>query len=462
MQRQRLSVSRRTTRRTAAALVMLALAATLSVAPEVTPARAQTDDRINVLVIVTDDQRAVGTLSVMPRTRGWFKRKGLVFRNAYATTPQCCPSRASIMTGRYAHNHGVENNDQTANLDHDTTIQRHLRDAGYQTALVGKFLNRWDLTQPPPHFDHYSIFRGGYWARTWNIQGTVRTVPDYSTDYIEGRAKRLLTRWEADDDRPWLMYLTPWAPHEPPEPEPQHAATPVGDTPLNPAMLEADCSDKPQAVDCWARPGQVDTFRRRQLRTLISVDEMVDGVMEKLDELSERRNTIVFFLSDNGVFWGEHGLVGKRAPYRGGIEIPLMIHAPGLVEWRSRDDRLAANIDIAPTIYSLLGIEPEPATDGRPLLDPSWSRDRILIEFEEHKTWPRWASTLTPTEQYTEYYDTDGNVTFREYYDLSVDPWQLGNRLGDDDPDNDPDPQTQALMQLQLQQDRDCGGSECP
>jgi arylsulfatase A-like enzyme len=95
----------------------------------------------NVLVFMTDDQRGRGALDAMPSVREWFVQGGRRFPRAIATTPVCCPSRASVFTGRYAHNHGVRSNNDGSSLNHATTMQRHLQDAGYLTAYAGKFLN---------------------------------------------------------------------------------------------------------------------------------------------------------------------------------------------------------------------------------------------------------------------------------------------------------------------------------
>lgn len=111
---------------------------------------ARISRRPNVLIILTDDQRATDTLRVMPGTRRWFERGGTRFSNAFATWPLCCPSRASILTGRYPHNHGVFSGDSAPSLDPTTLIQRHLKSVGYSTAMVGKYFRHWDLRSRPP------------------------------------------------------------------------------------------------------------------------------------------------------------------------------------------------------------------------------------------------------------------------------------------------------------------------
>ena len=149
----------------------------------------------NVLVIVTDDQRQ--GLGVMPRTRRVFGREGTDFKNAFVSDPLCCPSRASIFSGRYPHNTHVETEEEAKNLAQDSTIQRYLKQAGYCTGIFGKYLNSWKLSTPPPFFDVASIFTlsaNAYRDTPWNVDGKVVTVPDYSTGYISRGAQSFLRR----------------------------------------------------------------------------------------------------------------------------------------------------------------------------------------------------------------------------------------------------------------------------
>lgn len=444
--------------------ICLCLTFVASVGSSARPDTAQAADHLppNVLVIVTDDQRAFGTLKVMPQLRRHITDPGVRFPNAYATTPQCCPSRASIMTGQYAHNHGVGNNEEGGNLDPSTTIQRHLSDAGYRTGLVGRYLVEWPVEQAPPYFDDYSLLEKGYYGTRWNINGNIRKVERYSTRFIGTRAERFIEEAEADDDAPWYLYVTPWAPHKRSTPEKRYSKSDVGKLVQNPAMRETDCSDKPTVVDCQASERRVSKERRNMLRTLLSVDDLIGRLHRALVTEGERRRTLVFFLSDNGYLWGEHGLIGKKPPYRGGIEIPMAMSWPGGVEGGITDERLVANIDIAPTIYDAAGIEPDTMVDGRSLLDLEWDRPRLLLEYESFKGWPDWATTLTADFRYTEYYEDTGVTSFTELYRLVDDPWELTNVLADPDPANDPPPEELAQLRAQLNADRRCAGPTCP
>ena len=423
---------------------------------------SQRDRRPNVLLIVTDDQRGLDTLTVMPKLRRMFKRDGVRFSNAYATTPQCCPSRASIMTGQYAHNHGVTNNKRAPNLRHATTVQRHLWDAGYKTGIVGKYLNGWKIEAGPAYFEDYSLFSSGYYGTTWNLNGEIRTVRDYSTSFIETRAVRFIKNAERADTTPWYLYVTPWAPHASSVPEKGYGNADVGQFHRNPAMREKDCTDKPPWVDCFANMNRIKDVRRRMLRTLFSVDDLVARIKEVLKSTDEYRRTLVFFMSDNGYMWGEHGLFGKKPPYRGGIEIPMMMSWPGHAPKGITDDRIVANIDVAPTIYDATGVEPTVTVDGRSLLDTEWERTRLLLEFEQTKKWPDWASNLYTDAHYIESYAEDGATLFREHYRLDIDPWELDNTLADTDPTNDPSFLEQTELARTLMNDRSCVGQECP
>ncbi len=449
------------------AVALLVLAAPL--ATGVAPSAAQPEVAPpNVLIVMTDDQRAMGTLGVMPRTRRWFKRGGTRFVNALATTPTCCPSRASVMTGLYAHNHGVLTSErgQAEQLDQQLTMQRYLRRAGYRTAIFGKYLNAWPRGIDPPWFDDWAILTDSvaraYFTGRWNVQGDVRRIKRYTTRIIERKALRFIRSAERDDGRPWLLYLTPMSPHLPAIPHPSDARADLPRLRPTPAMLEQDRSDKPPDV----REQNVDfrvvrAWRRKQLRSLISVDEMVGAVFRLLERSGEADDTIAVFMSDNGFLWGEHGLSQKIRPYEASVEIPFLVRWPGHFASREIDERLVANIDIAPTVLEAAGIEPGHTFDGRPLTgDP---RERLLVEQWKRadRTVPNWAATRAQDYLYVEYYGGDRLVpTYREYYDLADDPWELENLLGDSDPSNDP--ANAGELSLQLHRDVVCAGTSGP
>jgi arylsulfatase A-like enzyme len=442
------------------------LAATLVAAGlSVPPAGSQEapEERPNILVIVTDDQRPGDTVAVMPRTTKTFIGGGTYFPKAIATTPVCCPSRASIFTGRYAHNHNVRSNagDEAQGLDQSTTVQSYLERAGYRTGLVGKYLNGWDLTQPPPHFDEYAVTGGGYYNNRFMVgsHGSARILrsPGYSTRFVGRKTEEFLRNSERTDDQPWLLYVTPFAPHSPSIAPIRYKNAKVPPFQPTPAMLEADLSDKPPQYLEYAKPfNRTAQARRRkkQLRALMPVDDLVARVFNLLRK-SEETNTLAVFMSDNGYLWGEHGLSAKATPYSFSTGIPLMLRWKDRIARGIVDDRLAANIDVAPTVLAAAGVEPSHRVDGRSLLD-SWDREALLAEVYGAISRPelRWASILSHEYQYVEYYGSDETVpTFHEYYDLVQDPWQLDNLFADGDTSNDPDV---TELTLRLSQYRTC------
>lgn len=416
--------------------------------------------RPNVLVVVTDDQRANGTLKVMPAVGEIFRAGGTRFPNAYSTTPLCCPARASIMTGQYAHSHEVRNNVDSAKLDQRQTLQRYLQDAGYRTAVAGKYLNQWEPERDPPYFDRWAIpLEVGYQDLPFNIDGELQQVEEYTNDLIGRKALEYLDEFEADDGAPWLLYVGTPAAHALYEPEPSYRDAPLDPWHGNPAINEKDLSDKPPVIAEAGERYGARRVRRLQLRTLMSADDLVAEVFERLTVNREARDTLAIFLSDNGQMWGDHGITGKRAPYLGSISVPLMVRWPGRVAEGKADPRIAATVDIAPTVLNAVDLPVPPAIEGRDLLSDD-VRSRLLLEHwnDIDSPIPDWASLLTRRFQYVEYYE-GGRTTFREYFELKRDPWQLTNLLGDDDPSNDP---AIGPLERRLASDRTCRGSRCP
>ncbi|MEA2485015.1 MAG: hypothetical protein QOD46_126 [Actinomycetota bacterium] len=423
--------------------------------------------RPNILIIVTDDQR--GGLGVMPKTRHIFGRGGTDFSNAFVSDPLCCPSRASIFTGRYPHNHHVETEEQANNLVQASTLQRYLHDDGYETGIFGKYLNSWDIQKRPPYFDRSSIFtlsQFGYRNTQWNVNGKVTSIPTYSTSYISQQARAFLQSASGPGDRkPWFLYLAPAAPHFPYTPARKYAHAPVSKWPGDPATSEQDRSDKPPFVvakrNVTLQMGN--GIRRRQFRTLMSVDDMVGKVFGQLERLHEAGNTLAFFTSDNGYLWGEHGVAGKDFPYTQSIKVPLLERWPGHVAAATHNPNLVSNVDIAPTVLDAAGLRPSPSypMDGRSLLDQTAPRQHVYAEYFNDPKFPKvlsWASLRTRTYQYIEYFQGT-NVVFREYYDLRSDPWELNNVLADNDPTNNGQARQAAVL---LRRARACKGTSCP
>lgn len=454
-------------------IVIALIIAALWQLSETGPASAQSGQPPNVLVFVTDDQRATETMWVMPQTRRYFERGGVHYPNAFAVTPLCCPSRATILTGRYAHNTGVWGNGfgDVRALDRSTLFPRLLQDAGYRTGVVGKFLNSWPLESPPPFFDRWATGASPHINPVFNVNGDVRTVNGYTTTAVSRFARRFLNDFEGNDEAPWLLYVAPHSPHYPWVAAARHRSRPVGSWSGNPAVRESDRSDKPAYVRSRSfslADGRA--VRKGQLRMLMSVDDMVGQVFETLGRLGETRRTLAIFTSDNGYTWTEHGLgkdrgTGgqKRTPYTQSIQIPFFVRWPGHLTAGSRDGRITGTVDVAPTVLAAAGVSPDPAKpplDGRSLLSEE-RRSRIVLEYRRETWIPTWASLRTRRYQYIEYY-RDGKRFFREYYNLIRDPWQLRNLLHDGNPAGP----NVAPLSAQLRHDRMCEGTSgerpCP
>lgn len=417
-------------------------------------------ERPNVLVILTDDQTIRGTMKVLRSTRRIFADEGTRYANAVTTTPVCCPSRSSIFSGRYVHNHGVRNNDAGHRLDHEMTMQQELSAAGYKTAIVGKFLNHW--TDAPPRFDRWAMFERGYDNRVFNVDGT-KIRADYSTSFIRDYTLELLTDFERDDSRPWLLFVTPYAPHITSHKnrgemvEDIHRAAPVRPLPQTPAMTDTGASGKPAFLgDSPSQVGYVQSYYKRSMRSLLSVDDLVDDVFQRLEELDEADDTLAFFASDNGFMWGEHGLIKKNLPYDQSVRIPFYVRWPGRVQPGLTDKRIVANIDIAPTVFAAADIEPAYSVDGRDVF--SSDRRAILLEnfsVPRHPDIPSWRAQWTPRSLFVEWQDP--NVL--EHY-RPGDPWQLENVYDDGAEDNE-FPRERA-RQRWLQDAARCSGTSCP
>jgi arylsulfatase A-like enzyme len=196
------------------------------------------------------------------------------------------------------------------------------------------------------------------------------------------------------------------------------------------------------------------------LRSLISVDRMIGALMRQLRSEHELNNTLVVFASDNGFMWGEHGDFGKSDPYLPSVQVPLFLRWPGHVPAGEVDRRLVALLDIAPTVLDAAGVEPTHPMDGEDLLDPTANRKELLLEFwifPGHPT-PSWTGIVTKRYEYVEYTDENGRLTFREYYDLVHDPYQLTNLLAGTPP---PTMDVNALS-AELARLRTCVGLSCP
>jgi arylsulfatase A-like enzyme len=256
--------------------------------------------------------------------------------------------------------------------------------------------------------------------------------------------------------------MATYAPHMPALDEARYANAVLPSFSMDPSMTEADLSDKPGYVQSRVRATAygIEHARAMQLRSLMSVDDLVARVEVALRATGETRTTLAFFLSDNGELWGAHGISGKQTPYLPSVRIPMYARWPGHIGAGAVDGRLVGNIDIAPTVLGAAGIDPAVTMDGRSLFS-GWKRNRMLLEYWRIKhpsDIPTWGALYTRRYEYVEY-DVGNRIAFREYYDLRHDPYELTNLLHDGTATDDPDV---AALHRQLAADRSCSGASCP
>jgi arylsulfatase A-like enzyme len=427
---------------------------------------AEREKAPNVLLVVADDMRA-DLMEHMPEVTSWLGEGGTTFTEAFATTPECCPSRASIMTGRLVHNHGVLSNlgSWGDELPQTETIQRYLDDHGYLSALFGKLLNGWTPSRSPKYFDDWAFFLRSslsYTGGEWNVNGEIRTINEYYKGFIQRRLLRFLERSESSDDRPWFLYLAPPAVHGPAVPERRFEGTPVPPWEKGPAVGEDDVSDKwTRLYRRHASEAVIRRIRAGQIRAARSLENMMTTIREELERLGEEKRTLVIFISDQGFLWWEHLLRGKELPYLESIHVPLVVRWQGHVAEGASDDRLASTIDVAPTILDAAGVHEAErlAMDGISLLGPRGHERLVLEHVANDFGLPAWSGLIAPSYEYIEYYRENGSIAFGEYYDLRRDPAQLDNLM--ETRPRKVNERIQRLHQM-LMRDKRCEGATCP
>jgi N-acetylglucosamine-6-sulfatase len=422
----------------------------------------------NILLVLTDDQPAY-TVSEMPAVEAKLEAKGLSFRNAFLSTPVCCPSRATIMTGRYAHNHGVWFNSEPRGgaegfkdrgLARDT-IATSLKQEGYATGLFGKYFNGYGNNRyVPPGWEKWFAFVGNHRDESYQVvsEGKLRTVRRdewHPTDLIADRAEQFV---KTHADEPWFAYVAPHDPHGPYYPAPRYAHDFDGvQLPDKPSFDYVDPSqpsyvrDQPPLSDAEKR--ELTWAYEDKLEALQTVDDLVASLIETLEKTDQLDNTYIVFATDNGYMLGEHRLTQKGKPYEESIRTPLLIRGPDVPAGKTRT-QLVSNVDLAPTFAELAGIEPPTEPDGRslvPLLsgDPpvAW-RAAVLLERRGEKL--AWTGVRTSRYAYFEYETGE-----RELYDLKTDPYQLESI------DNSADPELLSRMHDRLEALEECVGADC-
>jgi len=418
----------------------------------------------NIILIMTDDVSVdlidfVLENRLMPNLQKYLVDEGITFTNSFVTSPACCPSRATSLTGQYPHNNGVWFNKPifidgklVANggfesFDDSSTVATWLKKVDYNTGYMGKYLNLYHLNPLyiPPGWDNWQAFSSNI-SRMYNFEVNnngviVKEKMEYKTDYLASKAVEFIE----ESDRPFFLYISTSAVHRDkrgggclayedklwfaPSVHPKYNGTLKHmDIPHSPSFNEKNVDDKPPFIksqhlientDC------IDFIFKKNAESLLSIDDLVGEIFHALDRKKEMNNTVVIFTSDNGFGFGENRRIGGGHPYEQPIRVPLFIKIPYLDN--NTVNALVTNNDIAPTIVEFAKTKPDIEVDGFSLLpimkDSSTKlREIFLIEITtEIFSYQAVRSTDMIYVDYSVYFN------FTEFYDLENDPYQEEN-----------------------------------
>lgn len=425
------------------------------------------DERPNIIVVLVDDMRwdefgAAGHAYLKTPNIDRVANEGVMFTNAFATTPLCSPSRAAFLTGQYAHTNGIVDNTARDAQSHKLmTFVQVLDGLGYETAFLGKW-HMGNDDSPRPGWDHWVGLKGQGEAidPNLNIDGNRQMVKGYVTDVLTDYAAKFI---EKERTNPFLLYLSHKALHPNLIQANDGSVTSIGEggfiaadrhkglygdkvfprrpnafiPPLDKPALMRKIGDLPAL---GAETGTTESTIRDRGEMLMAVDESLGKLMELLTSKGQLDNTIIVFASDHGYWYGEHGLNDeRRLAYEESIRIPLLIRYGRAVKRGIRKEELVQSIDMAPTLLQWAGCTPHPYIDGRslvPLINgetTDW-RNSILIEYYSDTVFPRivnmgYKAIRNERYKYIHYTELTGAD---ELYDLQEDPFELKNVIGDE------------------------------
>lgn len=431
----------------------------------------QAEKPMNVVFVLVDDLRfdAMGFLTPGLKTPNidLLRKNGTYFPNAVVTSSLCSPSRATILTGQTARNHGVIDNHNSSE-EGLTFFPSYLQQAGYRTGFFGKWHMGDDTDAPRPGFDRWVSFKGqGTYFPTdmlspeqiaagkrqmLNVDGKHVNRKEYITTELTDYALDWLKE-DNDDSKPFFLYLSHKAVHSDPKPAPEHD----GEYAKLDVTLPASSADTPENNEgkpLWVQnqrnswhgvdfPYHTDEdfhdYVRRYFETLSSVDDSLGRILTYLHKNDLDKNTMVVFYSDNGYLFGDHGLIDKRNAYEPSVRVPMLVYAPGHVPANETVESVVRNLDLAPTFLDVAGV-PEPSqmegTSFLPLVtgeqsDAEWKSSDFVYEYYWEWSFPQTPTTFAIERDRVKYIQYHGVWDIEELYDLKDDPEEMHNLVND-------------------------------
>lgn len=424
----------------------------------------------NLVVVLVDDLRwdefgLAGHNYIQTPYIDRIASEGIWFTNAFATTPLCSPSRASFLTGQYAHSHGITDNTDRSIRSHQLeTFPMKLDSLGYETAFIGKWHMGNDNTSRPG-FDFWAALKGQGEANDpeFNVNGKKVNTSGYVTDILTDFSVNFIKAQKPET--PFLLYLSHKGLHPNLHQDATGKVTSIGGggfisaerhkgmyeddvferrpnafvTPVDKPALMREIEGLPPLGRETATPENV---IRERAEMLMAIDEGLGRILKELEEKGELDQTAILLAGDHGYWYGEHGLnEERRLAYEEALRIPMLIRYPPLIEMGTTSDKLVLNIDIAPTFITLAGGEPNEAIEGASLLslmkgkDPADWRTSFLMEYYTDTVWPRmlnlgYKGIRNERYKYIQYTDLEG---MDEFYDLEKDPYELNNAINNED-----------------------------